>query len=446
MTEQNNITEQRYFLEEMARKALQLITSNCDGMEITILKMSSVSIRTNYGAIENIQFNNDSEFYVTIYYNSCTGTVSSTDCNLDAIKQAVSSAFNIARYTSHDQHRGVADRELLAFNSLDLDLYHPTELNIDHFIDLASRAEMAALQYDQRIIRTEGGHFDGRVGIKVFGNTHGMVQSYCNSWYSLASHVIAEENGSMEQDYAYTVSRAIEDLQLPEDIGQKCAIRTLSRLSPRRLSTMQSPVIFSAEVATGLFALLALAISGRQIYRRSTFLLKSMGQQILPGWLSIEEHPHLLKGIGSSPFDSEGVRTKKCDIVKDGILKSWLLDSYSARRLGLQSTGHADGIHNWIFLGYKIHFNDMLQQMGTGLLVNELIGQSVNKMTGDYSRGASGFWVENGIVQYPVSKITIAGNLKHMWRNMISMGNDIENRSNIQCGSVLLSSMQISGE
>ncbi|WP_157990688.1 metalloprotease PmbA [Candidatus Erwinia haradaeae] len=446
MTEQDDITEQRHSLEEIVRQSLQFIIPNCDGMEITVLKMSGISIRTNYGAIENIQFNNDSEFYVTIYYNSCAGMVSSTDFNLDAIKQAVRSAFNIARYTSQDLHRGMADRELLAFNSLDLDLYHPTAFNIDHFINLASRAEMAALQYDQRIISTEGGHFDGRIGIKVFGNTHGMVQSYCNSWYSLASHVIAEEHGSMEQDYSYTVSRAIKDLQLPEDIGKKCALRTLSRLSPRRLSTMQSPVIFSAEVAAGLFALLAVAINGRQIYRKSTFLLNSMGRQILPEWLSIEEHPHLLKGLGSSPFDSEGVRTQKRDIVKDGILKSWLLSSYSARRLGLQSTGHADGIYNWIVLGHKINFNDMLQQMGKGLLVNQLIGQSVNNMTGDYSRGASGFWVENGIVKYPVNKITIAGNLKHMWRNIISMGNDIEKRRNIQCGSVLLSNMQISGE
>ncbi|WP_157989430.1 metalloprotease PmbA [Candidatus Erwinia haradaeae] len=446
MTEQNNITEQRYFLEETVRRALQLTTPNCDGMEITVLQTSGISIRTNYGAIENIQFNNNSEFYVTIYYKYCTGTVSSTDFTLGAIKKAVNSAFNIARYTSKDPHHGLADRELLALNSLDLDLYHPTVLNTDHFVNLASRAEMAALQWDRRIIRTEGGHFDGRIGITVFGNTYGMLQSYCNSWYSLASHVIAEENGSMEQDYAYTVSRAIEDLQLPEDIGQKCALRTLSRLSPRRLSTMQSPVIFSAEVATGLFALLAIAISGRQIYRKSTFLLNSMGRQILPKWLSIEEHPHLLKGLGSSPFDSEGVRTKQRDIVKNGVLKSWLLSSYSARRLGLQSTGHADGIHNWLVLGHKIDFNDMLQQMGTGLLVNQLIGQSVNQMTGDYSRGASGFWVENGIVQYPVNKITIAGNLKHMWYNIISMGNDIEKRSNIQCGSVLLSNMQISGE
>ncbi|WP_072666533.1 metalloprotease PmbA [Candidatus Erwinia haradaeae] len=446
MTEKDNIAEQRYILEKIVRNTLQLAQPNYDGMEVTLLKMSGISIRTNYGSIENITFNNDSAFYVTIYHNHCMGTVSSTDLHPEAIQQAVRSAFNIAQYTSQDLYRGLADRELLAFNSPDLDLYHPTALDTDHFINLASRAEMAALQLDQRIINTEGGHFDSRIGIKVFGNTHDMVQSYCSSWYSLASYVIAEQNGSMEQDCAYTVSREIEDLKLPEDIGKECALRTLSRLAPRRLSTIKSPVIFSSEVATGLFSSLAIAISGRQIYRKSTFLLNSMGQQILPEWLSIEEHPHLLKGLGSSPFDSEGVRTKRCEIVKDGVLQSWLLSSYSARRLGLQSTGHSDGIYNWVFLGHKINFNDMLEKMGTGLLVNQLMGQGVNEMTGDYSRGASGFWIENGIVQYPVSKITIAGNLKDMWRNIISMGNDIEKRSNIQCGSVLLSRMQVSGE
>ena len=258
--------------------------------------------------------------------------------------------------------------------------------------------------------------------------------------------LIAEENGDMERDYAYTIGRAMSDLQTPEWVGADCARRTLSRLSPRKLSTMKAPVIFANEVATGLFGHLVGAIAGGSVYRKSTFLLDSLGKQILPDWLTIEEHPHLLKGLASTPFDSEGVRTERRDIIKDGILTQWLLTSYSARKLGLKSTGHAGGIHNWRIAGQGLSFEQMLKEMGTGLVVTELMGQGVSAITGDYSRGAAGFWVENGEIQYPVSEITIAGNLKDMWRNIVTVGNDIETRSNIQCGSVLLPEMKIAGQ
>ena len=269
-----------------------------------------------------------------------------------------------------------------------------------------------------------------------------MLQGYCSTRHSLSSCVIAEENGDMERDYAYTIGRAMSDLQTPEWVGADCARRTLSRLSPRKLSTMKAPVIFANEVATGLFGHLVGAIAGGAVYRKSTFLLDSLGKQILPDWLTIEEHPHLLKGLASTPFDSEGVRTERRDIVKDGILTQWLLTSYSARKLGLKSTGHAGGIHNWRIAGQGLSFEQMLKEMGTGLVVTELMGQGVSAITGDYSRGAAGFWVENGEIQYPVSEITIAGNLKDMWRNIVTVGNDIETRSNIQCGSVLLPEMK----
>ncbi|WP_016679308.1 metalloprotease PmbA, partial [Yersinia pestis] len=276
--------------------------------------------------------------------------------------------------------------------------------------------------------------------------SHGMLQSYCSSRHSLSSSVIAEHNGDMERDYAYTIGRRMEDLATPEWVGEECARRTLSRLSPRKLPTMQSPVLFAAEVATGLFGHLVSAISGGNIYRKSTFLLDHLGQQILPEWLTIEEHPHLLRGLASTPFDSEGVRTLQREIVKDGVLQTYLLTSYSARKLGLQSTGHAGGIHNWRIAGQGQDFAGMLKQLDKGLVVTELMGQGVSTVTGDYSRGAAGFWVENGEIQYPVSEITIAGNLKDMLRNIVSVGSDIETRSNIQCGSVLLPVMKIAGE
>jgi len=273
-----------------------------------------------------------------------------------------------------------------------------------------------------------------------------MLQGYSSTRHSLSSCVIAEENGDMERDYAYTIGRAMGDLATPEWVGMECAKRTLSRLAPRKLSTMKAPVIFANEVATGLFGHLVGAIAGGAVYRKSTFLLDALGTQILPEWLTIEEHPHLLKGLASTPFDSEGVRTERRDIIKDGILTQWLLTSYSARKLGLQSTGHAGGIHNWRIPGRGLSFEQMLKEMGTGLVVTELMGQGVSGVTGDYSRGASGFWVENGEIQYPVSEITIAGNLKDMWRNIVTVGNDIETRSNIQCGSVLLPERKIAGQ
>ncbi|MEI2603058.1 metalloprotease PmbA [Erwinia aphidicola] len=440
------VAEQRKILEQAVSTALELAKVSSDGAEVAVTKTTGISVSTRYGEVENVEFNSDGALGITVYYQNRKGSASSTDLSPEAIKRTVQAALDIARFTSPDPFAGVADRELLAFDAPDLDLFHPTEIDADRAIELAARAEQAALQADSRITNTEGGSFNSHVGIKVFGNSHGMLQGYCSSRHSLSSCVIAEANGDMERDYAYTIGRAMEDLKSPESVGEECARRTLSRLSPRKLSTMKAPVLFAAEVATGLFGHLVGAISGGSVYRKSTFLLDSLGQQILPEWLTIEEHPHLLKGLASTPFDSEGVRTERRDIIKEGVLQNWLMTSYSARKLGLQSTGHAGGIHNWRIAGQGHSFDDLLKQLGTGLVVTELMGQAVSALTGDYSRGASGFWVENGVIQYPVSEITIAGNLKDMWRNMVTIGSDIETRSNIQCGSILLPEMKIAGQ
>ncbi|MBJ9999891.1 MULTISPECIES: metalloprotease PmbA [Erwiniaceae] len=442
----SQVAEQRKILEQAVATALELAKAGSDGAEVAVSKTTGISVSTRYGEVENVEFNSDGALGITVYHQNCKGSASSTDLSPEAIKRTVQAAIDIARYTSADPYAGVADRDLLAFEAPDLDLFHPAEIDADRAIELAARAEQASLNVDKRITNTEGGSFNSHVGIKVFGNSHGMLQGYCSSRHSLSSCVIAEENGDMERDYAYTIGRAITDLSSPESVGEECARRTLSRLSPRKLSTMKAPVLFAAEVATGLFGHLVGAISGGSVYRKSTFLLDSLGQQILPDWLTIQEQPHLLKGLASTPFDSEGIRTQQRDIIKDGVLQTWLLTSYSARKLGLKSTGHAGGIHNWRIAGQGHNFEQMLKQLGTGLLVTELMGQAVSGITGDYSRGASGFWVENGVIQYPVSEITIAGNLKDMWRNMVSVGSDIETRSNIQCGSVLLPEMNIAGQ
>ena len=442
----SQVAEQRKILEQAVATALELAKAGTDGAEVAVSKTTGIGVSTRYGEVENVEFNSDGALGITVYHQNRKGSASSTDLSPEAIKRTVQAAMDIARYTSPDPFAGVADRDLLAFDAPDLDLFHPSEIDADQAIEFAARAEQASLQADKRITNTEGGSFNSHVGIKVFGNSHGMLQSYCSSRHSLSSCVIAEQNGDMERDYAYTIGRALGDLQSPEWVGAECARRTLSRLSPRKLPTMKAPVLFAAEVATGLFGHLVGAISGSSVYRKSTFLLGAMGQQIFPEWLTIEEQPHLLKGLASTPFDSEGVRTQQREIIKDGVLQTWLLTSYAARKLGLQSTGHAGGIHNWRIAGQGHDFAAMLKQLGTGLVVTELMGQGVSGITGDYSRGAAGFWVENGEIQYPVSEITIAGNLKDMWRNIVTVGSDIETRSNIQCGSVLLPEMNIAGQ
>lgn len=440
------VAEQRKALETAVSTALELASAQSDGAEVSVSKSTGISVSTRYGEVENVEFNSDGALGITVYHQNRKGSASSTDISPQAIARTVLAALDIARYTSADPCAGVAEKDLLAFNAPDLDLFHPAEVSPDEAIALAARAEQASLEADKRITNTEGGSFNSHYGIKVFGNSHGMLQSYCSTRHSLSSCVIAGHNGDMERDYAWTIGRALGDLQSPEWVGAECARRTLSRLAPRKLSTMKAPVIFASEVATGLFGHLVGAIAGGAVYRKSTFLLDSLGQQILPEWLTIEEHPHLLKGLASTPFDSEGVMTFRRDIVKDGVLTQWLLTNYSARKLGLKSSGHAGGIHNWRIKGRGLDFAQMLKEMGTGLVVTELMGQGVSGVTGDYSRGASGFWVENGEIQYPVSEITIAGNLKEMWRNIVTVGDDIETRSNIQCGSVLLPEMKIAGQ
>ncbi len=446
MNVSTQVAEQRKVLEQAVAQALDLAKARTDGAEVAVTKTTGIGVSTRYGEVENVEFNSDGALGITVYHQNRKGSASSTDLSPEAIKRTVQAAIDTACYTSADPYAGPADADLLAFDALDLDLYHPWEIDADRAIELAAQAEQASLKADSRITNTEGGSFNSHVGIKVFGNSHGMMQSYCSSRHSLSSCVIAEQDGNMERDYAYTIGRAFEDLKSPDWVGEECARRVLSRLAPRKLSTMKAPVIFAPEVATGLFGHLVGAISGSSVYRKSTFLLDALGQQILPEWLTINEQPHLLKGLASTPFDSEGVRTEARDIIKEGVLQIWLMTSYSARKLGLKSTGHAGGIHNWRIAGQGSSFDDLLKQMGRGLVVTELMGQGVSAITGDYSRGAAGYWVENGEIQYPVSKITIAGNLKDMWRNIVTVGNDIETRSNIQCGSVLLPEMKIAGQ
>lgn len=441
-----NIVQQQTILENASLQALEFARTSSDAAEVILTKTTGIVVSTRYGKVENIEFNSDGALRVTVYYQQRKGSASSTDLSLEAIARTVSTALDIARYTSADPFAGLPHPSLLAFNAPELDLFHPAELDTTYGITIASQAEQTALQADKRINNTEGGNFNNHFSTRVFGNSHGMLQSYNSSRYSLSCSVIAESGGEMERNYAYTIGRSLDDLCSPQWVGEECARRTLAHLNPRRLPTMEAPVLFAAEVAPSLFEHLVSAISGGNVYRKSTFLLDYLDKPILPNWLSIDEKPHLLKGLASSPFDSEGVQTSDRLIVKDGVLNTWLLGNYAAQKLGLQSTGHAGGICNWWISHQTLDFASLIKKMGRGLVVTELMGQGVSIITGDYSRGATGFWVENGEIQYPVSEITIAGNLKDMLRNIITIGNDIETRSNIQCGSVLLPSMKIAGQ
>ena len=414
--------------------------------EVGVTKVSGLSVSTRLQEIENVEFTNDGALGISVYLGQQKGNASTSDLSEEAIKNTVEAALAIAKYTSPDDCTGLADKELMAFEAPDLELYHGASVDVEQATKLALKAEKSALEYDAKIVNSNGASFNSHTGVRVYGNTHGMLQSYLSSRYSLSCSVIGGELDQLENDYEYTVSREFDALSSPDWVGQNCAKKVIARLNPQKLSTREVPVIFLNDVATGLISHLTGAISGGSLYRKSSFLLDHLGKQVLPDWFQISERPHLLKRLASTPFDSEGVRTQDLEIIQDGVLQTYLLTSYSGRKMGMQSTGHAGGIHNWLVKpNLTGGLTALLRQMGTGLLVTDVMGQGVNIVTGDYSRGAAGFWVENGEIQYPVAEITIAGQLQDMLKNIVAVADDVEHRSNIQTGSILLDKMKISG-
>ena len=414
--------------------------------EVGVTKVSGLSVSTRLQEIENVEFTNDGALGISVYLGQQKGNASTSDLSEEAIKNTVEAALAIAKYTSPDDCTGLADKELMAFEAPDLALYHSANVDVEQATKLALEAEKSALEYDEKIVNSNGASFNSHTGVRVYGNTHGMLQSYLSSRYSLSCSVIGGELDQLENDYEYTVSREFDALSSADWVGQNCAKKVIARLNPQKLTTREVPVIFLNDVATGLISHLTGAISGGSLYRKSSFLLDHLGKQVLPDWFQISERPHLLKRLASTPFDSEGVRTQDLEIIQDGVLQTYLLTSYSSRKMGMQSTGHAGGIHNWLVKpNLTGGLTALLRQMGTGLLVTDVMGQGVNIVTGDYSRGAAGFWVENGEIQYPVAEITIAGQLQDMLKNIVAVADDIEHRSNIQTGSILLDKMKISG-
>ena len=406
---------------------------------------SGLSVTVRLGEVETVEHNRDKGLGVTVYFGQRKGSASTSDFSREAIRETVGAACAIAKYTAEDSCAGLADAERMATQIPDLDLYHPWELPAERAIELAIECEAAAQAVDKRINNSEGATVSSHAGRRVYANSHGFLGAYPSSRHSVSCAVIADDGHGMQRDYWYTVARDREDLETARSVGRRAGERTVKRLAGRRLSTRQAPVLFAAEVADSLFGNFIRAIRGESLYRKSSFLLDRLGEMIFPASIRIHEQPHLKKALGSSPFDSEGVATQARDLVTEGVLQGYVLDSYSARKLGMQTTGNAGGVHNLTIDSGPYDFAGLLKQMDSGLLVTEMMGMGVNIVTGDYSRGAAGFWVENGAIVHPVEEITIAGNLRDMFKAIVAVGNDVDIRGNTRTGSVLIERMTIAG-
>jgi PmbA protein len=383
---------------------------------------------------------------ITAYVGHRKGSASTGDLSWPAIADTVRKAVSIARFTAEDPFAGLPDRADLAVEVPDLELNHPWDIDAEAAIELARQCEAAALALDSRVTNSEGASVSAHAGERVYGNTLGFLAGYPSSYASVSCVVMGQAGDQQERDYWYSTARDPAALEAPEAIGRRAAERTVARLGARRIPTTRAPVLYVPELARGLLGHFLGAIRGGSQYRRSSFLLDSAGEQIFPNFLSISERPHLKGALGSAPFDSEGCRTADRELVRAGVLDGYVLDSYSARKLGLRTTGNSGGVHNLIVQPGPDGFEALLRQMGRGLVVTELMGQGVNGVTGDYSRGASGFWVENGEIVYPVNEVTIAGNLRQMYRDLVAVGSDVDLRGSVRTGSILVSEMTIAGD
>ncbi len=434
-------------LKQMTEDALKLAKqAGASDAEVDVSFGTGQTVSVRKGETENIEYNRDKGIAVTVYFGHKKGYASSSDFSAQAMKDTVSAACNIAKFTAEDPFCGLADAHLMAKTILDLHLYHPWSLSVEEASEMAKRCEAAALAVDgKRITNSEGASVSTSEGLFVYANTHGFVGGYPSSRHSISCSVIAEDAGAMQRDYWYTSARDVRDMRTPEYVGQLAGERTVRRLGSRPIKTGQYPVLFEAPLASGIISSLVSAISGGNLYRKSSFLLDSLGQKVASSLLNIEELPYVEKGLASSPFDNEGVVAQPRMLVKNGVLQGYILSSYSARKLGMQTTGNAGGAHNLVVQHTEHSFPALLAMMGTGLVVTELLGHGLNMVTGDYSRGAAGFWVENGVIAYPVEEITIAGNLKQMLNQIIAVGNDAVVPSAKQTGSLLIESMTVAG-
>ena len=447
MNETVNMNERKERLEQMVEDLLkEAKRQGASSADAGVSSDAGLSVTVRKGDVETIEHTRDQGLGITVYFGQRKGSASTSDFSPQAIIDTVKAACNIARYTTEDPYAGLADADLMASNVPDLDLYHPWGISVEQAIEQAIACEASALSVDPRINNSEGATVNTHNGLQVYGNSHGFVGGYPSSRHSISCAVVGQEGDSMQRDYWYSSDRIAGSLESAEAIGRKAGERTLARLGARRIGTSQVPVIFQAEMAVSLVRGLLGAIRGSSLYRKSSFLLDQLGEQLFPEFVHIHENPLLVRGPASAPFDSEGVATHPKDIIRNGVLDTYLLGSYSARKLGMQTTANAGGARNVVVDSGDQDLAGLMKTMGKGLLITEMMGHGLNMVTGDYSRGASGFWVENGEIQYPVEEITIAGNLRQMFQQLIAVGNDEERRGSIRTGSWLIESMMVAGE
>ena len=414
--------------------------------EVAANSSQGLSVNVRLGEIETIEHTADNGLGITVYFGQRKGSASTSDLSPAALAETIDAACDIARYAAEDRYAGLPDADLLAKEIPALDLYHPWQSDIDAVITLARSCEDAARSADQRITNSEGASVGSELSVGVYGNSLGFNAGYPGSRHSISCSVIAQDGESMQRDYWYSSARDPGLLESAIAVGQRAAERTLARLNARKLGTCSAPVLFKPEMAASLLRSFIGGISGGALYRRSSFLLDSLDTQIFPDWVQISEDPLQPKGQASAPFDAEGVATRARNIVDGGVVQGYVLSSYSARRLGMQTTGNAGGVRNLRIKPNVDSFTDLLQQMDRGLIVTEMMGQGLNMVTGDYSRGAAGFWVEKGQIQFPVEEITIASNLKTLFRDLIAVADDADYPGSIQTGSWLVKDMRIAGE
>jgi len=434
-------------LETVAAQAVELAKRlGADEAEAGVSYEEGLSVSVRMGEVESVERQRDRGLAITVYRDRKKGSASTTDFDSSSVEEVVRKALSIGSFTAADEYAGLADARLMAADPPDLELYFPWELDVDGATALALRAENAARGVDSRIANSEGASVSSSAGTRAYANSHGFVGSYPTSTHSLSCSVVAKSASSLERDYWYTVSRRPEDLESPESVGEESARRALARLDARPISTRVVPVIYPAELARGLFGHLVAAIRGTAQYRRATFLVGAAGTQVLSTLVDITEDPLIPRALGSAPFDGEGVVTKRRELVTAGVLQGYVLSSYSARRLGVPTTGNAGGAHNLLVRPTAGPLEELIKSCDQGFVVGELLGQGVDIVSGDYSRGAAGFWVERGEIVHPVNEVTIAGNLRDLFRNIRAIGSDIETRGVVRCGSVLVDGLTLAGQ
>ena len=444
MTEQIRASEQQCLdvVEQVLRASKRV---GATAAEVAVHAGLGLSATVRMGEVETLEHNRDKSLRVTLYRGQCSGSAGSTDFADQAIRDTVAAANTIAGFTSPDEYAGLVEARLLALELEDLDLFHPWDIAPERAIEIATECEDVAIRHDPRITNSDGATLSHHAGVRAYGNSHGLQVGWSRSHASIGCAVIAEDAEGMQRDYWHSVSRVGDALDSPALVGRLAAERTARRLGARKLDTRRVPVLFEARVARSLFGHFISAVSGGALYRQASFLVGHLDKRIFPGHIRIHEQPRLPRALGSAPIDNDGVATKPRDIVKDGILAGYVLSGYSARKLAMQTTGNAGGVRNLTVDPGDTDLDGLLKRMDTGLMVTELMGFGVNTVTGDYSRGAAGFWVQGGEIQFPVHEVTIAANQRDIFMGMVEIGNDVDIQGNIRTGSVLIDNMTVAG-